>query len=365
MKRPDYDFVRQALRNLDKPSRPKRNPLLKKLMLQSLHAPVISLWEKPFEQTEPAMWKDRREEYTEQDQYELTTSWLYNDFVFLAQDKWAGYDLGENGLPLSTGPTRVWTYFIKNQTEYPLHEALVKDTLASSLMQSWLPKEDAPISDVYVSNPDHYYFALCAISNFVDGKWESPVTLGINWFWFPDPSDEMYSTTPEGDVKWMFANTKSTEDYFEALQMDIREDEKEELTRVAPKQLAKAVDLHGYLKYGDRHAVEVLPSADKLTKAKQNPANRTRPWNTASGPHVLLLDRMPGTQREGLGTHASPRPHRRRGHWKTLQHPRFRHHPQYQKKIYCKPSFVGPRQTNYDGNIYRLVQPIDEMEATA
>ena len=120
-----------------------------------------------------------------------------------------------------------------------------------------------------------------------------------------------------------------------------------------------AMRLMHYLKFGDKHLVEVTPSKPP----KKNPAlHKKRPWAGATGPRVLLLDRMPTTQSEGTGTHASPKPHRRRGHWKTLRHPRFRHHPQYQQKIYCKPSFVGPRQVTYEGNIYRLVQPLEDME---
>lgn len=115
--------------------------------------------------------------------------------------------------------------------------------------------------------------------------------------------------------------------------------------------------LMSHLKYGDKHAVEVTPN--KATKVS-SVMKKERPWSGATGPHVLLLDRMPTTQTEGTGTHASPKPHRRRGHWKTLSNPRFRHHPQYQRKIYVKPSFVGPRQVSYEGNIYRLVQPIEE-----
>ena len=113
-----------------------------------------------------------------------------------------------------------------------------------------------------------------------------------------------------------------------------------------------------YMKYGDKHPVEVAP----VNPPKANPVmQRDRPWTGPSGPRVLLLDRMPTTQTQGTGTHASPKPHRRRGHWKTLSHPRFRHHPQYQQKIYVKPSFVGPRQVTYEGNIYRLIQPLEEL----
>ena len=131
---------------------------------------------------------------------------------------------------------------------------------------------------------------------------------------------------------------------------------------IAADIFRKAQILWLYAKYGDKHIVEVVPTKTKTkNKAKKKSSlHKNRPWTTASGPHILFLDRMPATQKEGTGTHASPKPHRRRGHWKTLSHPRYRHHPQYQQKIYVKPSFVGPRQTTYEGNIYRLVQPLEE-----
>lgn len=128
----------------------------------------------------------------------------------------------------------------------------------------------------------------------------------------------------------------------------------------AAGNIAHAMQLMLYCKYGDRHPVEVVP---EKSLNKKPTLNRNRLWASSTGPRLLLLDRMPTTQRNqgGGGTHASPKPHRRRGHWKTLRHPRYRHHPQYLQKIYCKPSFVGPKQVNYKGNIYRLVQPLEEI----
>ena len=118
--------------------------------------------------------------------------------------------------------------------------------------------------------------------------------------------------------------------------------------------------MNNYLKYGDGHMVEVVPTTPK--KKRNTQLTKKRPWLNATGPHVLLLDRMPTTQKAHQGgTHASPKPHRRRGHWKTLQHPKYRHHPQYQKKIYIKPTFVGPKQVTYDGHIYRLVEPLEDI----
>lgn len=133
-----------------------------------------------------------------------------------------------------------------------------------------------------------------------------------------------------------------------------------DLGNYATAHIAHAMQLMLYCKYGDRHPVEVVP---EKSLNKKPTLNRNRLWASSTGPRLLLLDRMPTTQRNqgSEGTHASPKPHRRRGHWKTLRHPRYRHHPQYLEKIYCKPSFVGPQQVSYEGNIYRLVQPLDEI----
>jgi len=138
------------------------------------------------------------------------------------------------------------------------------------------------------------------------------------------------------------------------------EDMNEELRQTAITVVRCICCLNNYLKYGDKHLVEVRPTQSK--DKRNNALTKSRPWLNATGPHVLLLDRMPTTQKEYQGgTHASPKPHRRRGHWKRLQHPKYRHHPAYQKQIYVKPSFVGPKEVKYEGNIYRLVEPLEDI----
>jgi len=117
--------------------------------------------------------------------------------------------------------------------------------------------------------------------------------------------------------------------------------------------------MHLWLKESDKHPVEVTP----VKKPVLSPLNKDKPWRRATGPRILFLDRMPTTQAENTGTHASPKPHRRRGHWRELSHPRYRHHPQYKQKIWVKPSFIGPEQAVYDGNLYRLIKPLDELLA--
>lgn len=117
--------------------------------------------------------------------------------------------------------------------------------------------------------------------------------------------------------------------------------------------------MHLWLKHSDKHPVEVVPVKQPVL----SPLNKDKPWRRATGPRILFLDRMPTTQAESTGTHASPRPHRRRGHWRELSHTRYRHHPQYKQKIWVKPSFIGPEQTVYESNLYRLIKPLDELLA--
>jgi len=115
-----------------------------------------------------------------------------------------------------------------------------------------------------------------------------------------------------------------------------------------------------YSKYGEKHAVEKVPS--KAKPRRINSLNVKRPWNTATGPHILFLDRLPTKQKEECkNTGSSKKPHRRRGHWRILNHPKYRHHPQFGKKIYVKPSFIGPNESEYEGNTYRLIKPLDEV----
>ena len=136
------------------------------------------------------------------------------------------------------------------------------------------------------------------------------------------------------------------------------EEVKEQLTGILNNYLITLHLLHCYLKEGDKHPVEVSP---KVPANPNSPKNKGKPWRI-KGPSLLLLDRMPSQTAPGTGTHASPTPHRRRGHWRTLTNARYKNHPQYGGKIYVKPSFIGPRQEVYQGNVYRLMQEAEEWQ---
>jgi hypothetical protein len=145
---------------------------------------------------------------------------------------------------------------------------------------------------------------------------------------------------------------------------DMSEDETNEYWRICAESIGVFIQtvqaMHIWLKESDKHPVEVVPVKQNT---KKTALNKDAPWRRATGPRILFLDRMPTTQTESTGTHASPKPHRRRGHWRELSHPRYRHHPQYKQKIWVKPSFIGPEQAVYEGNLYRLIKPLDEILA--
>jgi len=213
-------------------------------------------------------------------------------------------------------------------------------------LQDYLTKESADIQTTRFST-----ITLCAHLKHGGYEWGGIITES------EDEKDHFTVETSQGYEEFYERYGKDMQDAPHKVRVD---DMNEELRSTAVTVVRVLCNLNNYLKYGEKHLVEVLPAKPK--KRRGNTLTKARPWLNATGPHVLLLDRMPTTQKEHQGgTHASPKPHRRRGHWKRLQHPKYRHHPSYQKQIYVKPSFVGPKEVKHEGNIYRLVEPLEDI----
>ena len=264
----------------------------------------------------------------------LVSEAIHNEYVFMAS--LTGNQLDRE---LSIDRLNIWVYLCHwNGPEgYALGENITDLVSPDTIKELGFEQRPATFMTMIVDHGDN---RLCA-------EWSGVLTEDVY-------NRNRYSLLP----------TDECEHFYEYQSRDW-EDKKTSkrlmglVTDVAMRVLVGVRGLNNYLKYEDKHLVEVLPAKPK--PQRNTPLTKNRPWLNATGPHVLLLDRMPTTQREHQGgTHASPKPHRRRGHWKTLQHPKYRHHPQYQKKIYIKPSFVGPSETKYQGNIYRLVQPLGD-----
>ena len=327
MKRPDIDIVRRAL----KKGRHVLGDLdgIEKIIKLGLNLPLVHLADEFFVDTpmgQPLQQTMAAEETLRADLPEpVFDEWVIHVKEQVRLEDKTKRGLASNGTPSVTRGANIWACFL-NSDNPSLFE------LDGYPKEVWEDRE---------AN-QHVKFALVIVEYIGEPftyVWEGWVSV------VPDEGTKATVTS---------LPTKGCEDYWG--------DSLDGMASHACNTYDRSLLTWLYAKYGDKHMVEVLPTKPKSKAEKRSSLNKTRPWNVASGPKILFLDRMPTTQSEGTGTHASPKPHRRRGHWKTLRHPRYRHHPQYQQKIYCKPSFVGPRQVSYEGNIYRLVQPLEDME---
>ena len=324
MQRPDKDIIRRLLKD-------KSNKINKQKIDTALNLPLISLTDENFVEGPIADWLTEQEEAPrrgslgEGRQQRMIAGPLaeplFDEFVFHYKDKILFHHPTGNKLVESV----LWGCFVE-----PDYSDVNPELKRRVIERGWSVKF-LHLAVVY-EDRSHLYL------------WQGLAVTGAELDFeekHPGAGEKFISVVPTESCRKMWGDAitgmnELAENLFETCHM-----------------------VWHYAKYGDKHVVEVAPTKTKIQK--KSALYKNRPWATANGPHILFLDRMPITQKEGTGTHASPKPHRRRGHWKTLSHPRFRHHPQYQKKIYCKPSFVGPRQTTYEGNIYRLVQPLEDL----
>jgi len=103
----------------------------------------------------------------------------------------------------------------------------------------------------------------------------------------------------------------------------------------------------------DLHPIEkVTPVYKKIMKRgkikkKKNYEHRT----------IIYLNKLPvkyNNESKG-GHHASPKRHIRKGHTRTLRAEKFKHHPDYMKKKWIKPMWIGKKETIIDGITYKVI----------
>ena len=85
----------------------------------------------------------------------------------------------------------------------------------------------------------------------------------------------------------------------------------------------------------------------------------TKPCKRRDLPRLIYMNKLPSpssTVHQG-GHHASPVGHERRGHYKTLRHAKYKHHPKYgvEKGIYVRPAWVGDKSVVREGNRYTVI----------
>lgn len=110
-------------------------------------------------------------------------------------------------------------------------------------------------------------------------------------------------------------------------------------------------------------------SVTPVSRKKQNTYEK-KPHLDSRLVTIRYMNEMPrqrGESQKKGGTHASPRPHTRRGYRRTLTHEKYRNHPLYRVEggIYVKPAFVGNENVIVEGTEYRLLHPNAEKKATS
>ena len=106
--------------------------------------------------------------------------------------------------------------------------------------------------------------------------------------------------------------------------------------------------------------MQVRPEPKELTpkqRKKQRKTNQQCPWLDESLPRVILLGPTQQCLAHGRhqgGSHASPIPHQRRAHWRTLQADRYG--ANRGKRVRVRASWVGDQEWIHHGSVYRLIE---------
>jgi len=113
-----------------------------------------------------------------------------------------------------------------------------------------------------------------------------------------------------------------------------------------------------YLSLCDEHFIQRKDTIPAARAAKTAKTADLKPWLDERLPQIILIDPNRVNEfRDGRptagGTHASPRPHQRRGHWKTLSAERFKE--ARGKRLWIKPTWVGDTEWECDGQVYKVL----------
>ena len=107
------------------------------------------------------------------------------------------------------------------------------------------------------------------------------------------------------------------------------------------------------------HLVEVSPTSSRTPRTSKTA--KSKPWLRDDLPTVILISpdeaRHYGHRVEPKGSHASPRPHQRRGHWKTLRSERYAVEKRG-TRVWVRPAWIGDPEWVFQGNRYKVVQEV-------
>lgn len=109
------------------------------------------------------------------------------------------------------------------------------------------------------------------------------------------------------------------------------------------------------ISHPQNYVVRVTP---QLTPREARRAERGEPRPVRKSPHFIVVDHevLSGMNRQrSTGTHASPVPHERRGHWRRLSERCRQARLLGRDKIFVRPSYVGERVFQDDKNQYEVL----------
>jgi len=117
------------------------------------------------------------------------------------------------------------------------------------------------------------------------------------------------------------------------------------------------------ISHPQNYVVRVTPG---LTPRERHHVEKGQPRPDRKTPHYIVVDHdvLVGMSSGHYGTHASPVPHERRGHWRRLAE-RCRHARTSGKdKVFVRPTYVGERTFADDKNRYEVLMDFGTKEAS-
>jgi hypothetical protein len=109
----------------------------------------------------------------------------------------------------------------------------------------------------------------------------------------------------------------------------------------------------------DLYPVSVQTQKSRLNKGNMSKVDKRLEDVQYRAPRLIYLNKLPNSKSDTVSTPSGikQKTHQRPGHWRTLSHPKYKNHEKYlvPKGVRVKPYWVGDTQTEYEGNVYRLI----------
>jgi hypothetical protein len=113
-----------------------------------------------------------------------------------------------------------------------------------------------------------------------------------------------------------------------------------------------------YLSQTPAYPVEQKLQLNDRQRAKAAKTARKFPWSRPDLPSIIFIDFKQAAARGWKGgTHATPAPHQRRGHWRTYQHEKWG--SLRGQRRWVRHAWIGDKEWVFNGQRYKVVEPED------